>query len=115
MGEANKMEEAYRSQSSEQVHGLLATVAELQQRVLSLEKDKKTVSLIIHPSSSSLGSIFSLHLPTQLNDTTVKLPATSESGAAEGVSDRTTSKPLPGDAEGAAPGGGGGDGGRASH
>lgn len=114
------MEEAYRSQSSEQVHGLLATVAELQQRVLSLEKDKKTVSLIIHPSSSSsLGSIFSLHLPTQLNDTTVKLPATSESGAAEGVSDRTTSKPLPGDAEGAAPGGGagegGGDGGGASH
>ncbi|XP_003975334.1 EF-hand calcium-binding domain-containing protein 14 [Takifugu rubripes] len=76
VSEANKMEEAYRSQSSEQMHGLLATVAELQQRVLCLEKDKKTV-----------------------NDTTVKLPATSESGAAEGVDDRTTSKPLPGDAE----------------
>lgn len=48
------MEEAYRSQSSEQMHGLLATVAELQRRVLCLEKDKKTVSLFYSSLEYSL-------------------------------------------------------------
>lgn len=121
LSEANRTEELYRSQSREQIRGLLATAAELQQRLLSLEKDKKSVSVggvaeklrtseislcgcrsnrfmdrILHPAM-----LFPHYLCAQVNDTTVGLPGSSESGAAEREDDGATSKPPPDEAEGA--------------
>lgn len=122
--EANRTEELYRSQSTEQIRSLLATVAELQQRVLSLEKDKKSVSVGGVAESSETSEIslcrcqssrfvdwilnpatlFPHYLSGQVNDTTVSLPVSSEGGAAVHEDDSTTSKPLPDEAEGAVQG-----------
>ncbi|CAF98477.1 unnamed protein product [Tetraodon nigroviridis] len=116
VSEANRTEELYRSQSTEQIHSLLATVAELQQRVLSLEKDEKSVSISVVAESMwhnerilknqsqlvnrlDFLSLFSLYLPAQVNDTPVSLPVSSESGAAVRVDDRTASTPLSDEAE----------------
>ena len=41
MSEANKTEELHERQADEQIHILLSTVADLQQRVLSLENGSK--------------------------------------------------------------------------
>lgn len=41
MSEANKTEELHHTQTDEQIHILLSTVAELQQRVSSLENGSK--------------------------------------------------------------------------
>ena len=41
MSEANKTEELHHTQADEQIHILLSTVADLQQRVLSLENGSK--------------------------------------------------------------------------
>lgn len=56
---------------------------------------KSPTGCIFYPAS-----LFSLHPPTQVNDSTVSLPVSSESGAAERVNDNTTSKPPSDEAEG---------------
>lgn len=56
---------------------------------------KSPTGCIFYPAS-----LFSSHPPTQVNDSTVSLPVSSESGAAERVNDNTTSKPPSDDAEG---------------
>lgn len=58
-------------------------------------KSNRLIGWIIYPAS-----LFSLYLPTQVNDTTVSLPVSSESGAGERVNDSTTSKPQSDEAEG---------------
>ncbi|XP_029308782.1 EF-hand calcium-binding domain-containing protein 14 [Cottoperca gobio] len=46
VGEANKTEELHHSQTDEQIHILLSTIADLQQRVLSLENGSKKSSKV---------------------------------------------------------------------
>lgn len=60
------------------------------------QKSNRLIGWIIYPAS-----LFSLYLHTQVNDTTVNLPVSSESGAVERVNDSTMSKPLSDEAEGA--------------
>ncbi|XP_035526003.1 EF-hand calcium-binding domain-containing protein 14 [Morone saxatilis] len=77
VSEANKTEELHHTQADEQIHILLSTVADLQQRVSSLENGSKQSS--------------------KDNDAAAQLPTTSKSPVTEGVNEATTTKATPGD------------------
>ncbi|XP_010750166.3 EF-hand calcium-binding domain-containing protein 14 [Larimichthys crocea] len=77
VSEANKTEELHHTQADEQLHILLSVVADLRQRVSSLENGSKQSS--------------------KDNDATAQLPITSESPATEAVNEATTTKATPGD------------------
>ncbi|XP_038573828.1 EF-hand calcium-binding domain-containing protein 14 [Micropterus salmoides] len=77
MNEANKTEELHHTQADEQIHILLSTVADLHQRVSSLENRSKESS--------------------KDNEAATPLPITSESPATETVNEAMTTKVSPGD------------------
>ncbi|KAM9350181.1 EF-hand calcium-binding domain-containing protein 14 isoform 2-T2 [Symphorus nematophorus] len=77
MSEANKTEELHHTQADEKIHILLSTVADLQQRVLSLENGSNQNS----------------------KDAAAPLPATNESPATAMVNEATTTKATPGDTQ----------------
>ncbi|KAM8727682.1 EF-hand calcium-binding domain-containing protein 14 [Acanthopagrus schlegelii] len=83
VSEANKTEELHERQADEQIHILLSTVADLQQRVLSLENGSKQSS--------------------KENDEAAQLPITDESPAIEVVNEAATTKATPEDMQGTEP------------
>lgn len=77
VSEANKTEELHHMHADEQIHILLSTVADLQQRVLLLENGSK-------PSSKD-------------NDAAAQVPAASQSPVIEVANEAATTKATPGD------------------
>nr|XP_046263389.1 EF-hand calcium-binding domain-containing protein 14 [Scatophagus argus] len=79
VSEANKTEELHHTQAEEQIHNLLSMVADLHQRVLSLEKGAVQRS--------------------KANDTAAQLPVTSESPVTKTVNETSETKATPGDVQ----------------
>ncbi|TKS79751.1 EF-hand calcium-binding domain-containing protein 14 [Collichthys lucidus] len=77
VSEANRTEELHHTQADEQLHILLSMVADLRQRVSSLENGSKQSS--------------------KDDEAIAQLPITSESPATEAVNEATTTKATPGD------------------
>ncbi|XP_039999224.1 EF-hand calcium-binding domain-containing protein 14 isoform X2 [Xiphias gladius] len=77
VGEANKTEALHHTWTAEQIHVLLSTVADLRERVVSLEDRSKQNN----------------------NDVAAELAITSETPATETVKEATTTKATPGDVQ----------------
>uniref|UniRef100_UPI0037E90107 EF-hand calcium-binding domain-containing protein 14 n=1 Tax=Semicossyphus pulcher TaxID=241346 RepID=UPI0037E90107 len=77
VSEANKTEEQHRTQTNEQIHILLSTVADLRQRVSSLENGSKQSS--------------------EYHDSAAKPAINSQSPETQEVNEPTTTKATPGD------------------
>ena len=113
MGETNKSEEEHHVWTAEQIHVLLSTVADLRQRVVSLENgSKQSVShgllSVFFKNEAFVASCSRLRVKNKHpslsqskdDDAAIQPATTSETPATETVQEATTTKATPGDVQG---------------